>query len=175
MFTFTLLTVACCGGCVGWLRPFVMEYPATVAIETDVPGLSRTNDAARQRTARDLLPLIQSQQVDEQSFRVVYADRQQRSVILFGTTRFVGDPRADLEARITRLTEKLRLTGVRAVQPGPLGGHQRCGTGTLSGRTVTMCAWADHGTLAVGLFGGRTVDQAADLLRTIRETIVRRG
>jgi hypothetical protein len=169
------LTAACCVGCLGFFRPFVDQYPATVVIEADVPGLSRSNDTARRRSADELLPLIESKQLGEQSFRVVYADARQRPVIVFGATRFVADPKADLESGIARLTERLRLTGVRIVDPGPMGGQSRCATGALKGQSVSTCAWADHGTIAVGVFTGRSVTDAAASLRTIRETIVRRG
>jgi hypothetical protein len=175
MLVLTGLTVACCVGGLGFVRPFVDQYPATVVIEADVPGLSRRNDTARIRSADDLLPLIASKQLGEQPFRVVYADTRQRSVIVFGATRFVADPKADMDSGIVRLTERLRLTGVRTVDPGPMGGQSRCATGALNGQGVSTCAWADHGTIAVGVFAGRSISDAAALLRTIRETIVRRG
>jgi hypothetical protein len=175
MLILTGLTVVCCWGCVGYVGPFFTEYPATVVTDADVPGLSRTNDAARRRSADELLPLIESKQLGEQSFRVVYADARQKAVIVFGAARFVGDPKADLDTGLTRLTDRLHLANVRTVPPGPMGGQSRCGTGALNGQPVSVCAWADHGTIAAGVFTGRNISDSAALLRTIRENIVQRN
>jgi len=34
---------------------------------------------------------------------------------------------------------------------------------------MTVCGWADHGSIAVALFPGRTLDEAADLMRQMRD------
>jgi hypothetical protein len=175
MLFFLVASAACCGGCVTWARPFVDEYPASIAADADVPGLTRSTDAARRRAADELLALIESEQLDEQSVRLLYNDQRQRATTVVATTRFVLDPEKDLVDRFTRLTTKLKLTGVRAVDAGTLGGHQRCAAGSLGGRAVAVCGWADHGSLAVGVFSGRSVDDAATLLDTIRDTVLKRG
>jgi hypothetical protein len=38
-----------------------------------------------------------------------------------------------------------------------------------------VCGWADHGSLATGVFTRRSVDDSATLLERIRGTIVSRG
>jgi hypothetical protein len=60
------------------------------------------------------------------------------------------------------------------VDAGDLGGHQRCGTGTLNGRTVAVCGWADHGSLAVLVTAGRSVPETAALLGTVRGAVLKR-
>jgi hypothetical protein len=175
MLFWLLATVACCGGITLWGRPFIDEYPASIANEADVPGLTRSNDAGRQRTADQLLGTVESEQWDEQSVTVLYTDQRQRGTTLLATTRFVLDPEKDLTDRFAKLTGQLQIKGDAEVEAGDLGGYRRCGTGTLNGRTVAVCGWADHGSLAVGVFGGRSVTEAAQLLDTIRTAVLKRG
>ena len=170
-----LAAVACCGGATLWARPFTDEYPASIAAEADVPGLTRSKDAARQKTADALLGKVESEQWDEASASVLYTDNRQRGATLLATTRFIWNPEKDLTARFADLTGDLKITGDAEVDAGPLGGYKRCGTGTLSGRTVAVCGWADHGSLAVAVFGSRTVDESSTLLDTIRGAVLKRG
>jgi hypothetical protein len=170
-----LAAVACCGGATLWARPFTEEYPASIAAEADVPGLTHSTDSARQKTADQLLGKVESEQWDEGSLSVLYTDNRQRGATLLATTRFIWNPKKDLTARFADLTGDLKTTGDAEVDAGPLGGYKRCGTGTLSGRTVAVCGWADHGSLAVGVFGNRSVDESSTLLDTIRGAVLKRG
>ncbi|GIJ75315.1 hypothetical protein [Virgisporangium ochraceum] len=170
-----LAFAACCGGVTLWARPFVDQYPASIATEADVPGLTRSKDDSRQKTADALLGKVESEQWDEASYSVLYTDNRNRGATLLATTRFVFDPEKDLTARFADLTGDLKITGDAAVDAGTLGGYKRCGTGTLNGRTVAVCGWADHGSLAVAVFGNRSVDESSTLLDTIRGAVLKRG
>jgi hypothetical protein len=39
---------------------------------------------------------------------------------------------------------------------------------------MTVCGWADHGSLAVAMFPGRGIDESAGLLRKMRDAMQRR-
>lgn len=170
-----LLAATCCGGVTLWGKPFIDEYPASIAAEADVPGLSRSKDDGRQKTADALLGKVESEQWDEASYAVLYTDSRQRGATLLATSRFVWDPEKDLTARFATLTGDLKITGDAEVDAGTLGGYKRCGAGTLAGRSVSVCGWADHGSLAVGIFGNRSVDESSALLDTIRGAVLKRG
>lgn len=172
-----MLCTGCCGGCALWVRPFLQQYPATASTTATVTGLTIVDDKAATRTAQALLKRIGTEQIDEQRFTIVYADANnaQRKIMLAGTTRFVGDPAKDLDAALDRLTPDLALTNRRQVAPGPLGGQQRCGTGKLDGRVVSVCAWADHGSVAVAAFLARDVDASSVMLQAIRAAVIQRG
>jgi hypothetical protein len=167
--------VACCGGVTLWGKTYVDQYPASIAAEADVPGLARSKDDARQKTADSLLGKVESEQWDEASYSVLYTDSRSRGTTLLATTRFIVDPEKDLTARFADLTGELKITGDAEVDAGPLGGYKRCGTGSLNGRGVAVCGWADHGSLAVAVFGNRSVDESSALLDTIREAVLKRG
>jgi hypothetical protein len=175
MLFWLIAIAACCGGVTLWGRPFIDEYPASIANEADVPGLTRSTDAGRQRTADKLLTSVESEQWDEESVTVLYTDQRQRGATLLATTRFVFDPEKALTDRFATLTGELQIKGDAEVEAGALGGYRRCGTGTLNNRTVAVCGWADHGSLAVGVFGGRSVTEAAQLLDAIRPAVLKRG
>jgi hypothetical protein len=165
-------TVACCGGVVMWAKPYVDQYPASIVADVAIPGLSASTDANRGKVADELLGLIGSGQLDEQSQRLLYTDKQRRATTVLLTTRFVQNPQRDLANRFDTLSNRLKLGDVVDVDPGPSGGYERC---ARSGRDASVCGWADHGSLAIVVFSGRSVDDAAGLLTTIRGAVIKRG
>ncbi|GAA0734171.1 hypothetical protein Drose_32165 [Dactylosporangium roseum] len=175
LFLFALCA-GCCGGSYAWARPYWVQYPATVDTAATVPGLTRTSDAAAKKTAEQLQTSLTSDHLDESGFTVTYQDatnRQQR-VIVFGATRFITDPARDLDASIRKLGTKIQISDVREVDPGVFGGEQRCATSRVDGRSAAVCGWSDHGVIAIAVFTGKSVDQAATATRNLRGSIVRR-
>jgi hypothetical protein len=67
------------------------------------------------------------------------------------------------------------VQGVREIDAGPLGGTMRCGTTATPDGDMPVCGWADHGCVAVALFPGRGVDEAAKLIGQMRPAIQHRG
>ncbi|HZN74915.1 MAG TPA: hypothetical protein VFC00_25045 [Micromonosporaceae bacterium] len=166
LFVLTTLTALCCCGCIYWVKPFYDQYPTSVAVPpAQVAGLTRLEDPdtteplkIKARTERLLA---------ENVFAEVYRDSRNRRVTVVGATGFILDPEGDLAGEL----EKLGLTGVTPVEPGPLGGHQRCGK---AGDNGAVCGWADHGSIAVATFAGRGVQDSARLLRELRGALVQR-
>jgi hypothetical protein len=173
---FALLCLGCCGGTYTWARPFYDQYPATASTTAAVAGLTIVDDASAERTADRLRKAIDTDQLDEDRFTVVYADQRnkQSRVTVFGTTRFITDPKKDLDAGLGKLADDLRISGLRELDAGTLGGEQRCGTGKLDGKTITLCAWSDHGSIGVALFTNRSVEASSPLLHDIRAAIISR-
>jgi hypothetical protein len=172
-----LLCAGCCGGCYALTKPFSEQYPATATTTAAVTGLTIVEDAAARRTADRLRPAIDTGQLDEVRFTVVYADQRNRQsrITVFGTTRFVADPRKDLNTALGKLADELKLTGLRKVDAGELGGEQRCGTGRLDGTAVALCAGGDHGSIGVALFAGRGIEASSPVMQSIRATVIVRG
>ena len=44
----------------------------------------------------------------------------------------------------------------------------KCGTTKSDGTDMPVCGWADHGSLALAMFPGRTETDSAKLLQDIR-------
>ena len=173
---FALLCLGCCGGVYAWARPFYDQYPATASTTAAVAGLTIVSDASASQTADRLRSAIDTEQLDEARFKVVYADQRNRQsrITVFGTTRFITDPKKDLDTALGKLADDLRMSDVREVDAGALGGEQRCGTGRLDGKAITLCAWGDHGSIGVALFANRSVEASGPLLRDIRAAIISR-
>ena len=61
------------------------------------------------------------------------------------------------------------MTGLHDVAAGDLGGTMKCGTTKSDDGDLAVCGWADHGSLALAMFPGRTDAEAAPtLIRQIR-------
>ena len=176
MLLLAALCLGCCGGAVAWAKPYWDQYPATAVPGATVPGLTKIEDSTAKRNADRLRKSIDSDHLDEADFTAVYQDvdnRQQR-VTVFGATRFIVDPERDLDASLRKLTADLQLKDVREVDEGPFGGHQRCGTGRLAEQAISVCAWADHGSIAVALFTRRTLEESGPMLHNIRGSLIQR-
>ena len=51
----------------------------------------------------------------------------------------------------------------------------KCGSTPTDDQEMPVCGWADHGSIAVALFPGRTVDESAELLVELRAELQQRG
>jgi hypothetical protein len=175
--TAALQSVLCAGAMLALITPSSDQYPASVEVNSRVPGLVRVNDAPRRVTAERMLTRMRTDQFDEQAFVALYAEgtNRQRQVTLFGVTRLVSVPARELDAAMQRLSVDLQLKSVREFPAGSLGGEQRCGAGRLDNRVIIACGWADHGSIAIGVFSGRTEADGASLLRTVRANVLHRG
>ncbi|MGW0434253.1 hypothetical protein ACWDV4_17165 [Micromonospora sp. NPDC003197] len=159
-------------GAVGWRvadqKDAQLEAPAQVA------GLVR-DDSERARTTADYLRsgFVADIEVDR-SIGAVYSDPAdaQRTVLLFGGTTLLLRPEHDLDTLFELLSDEGgAVTGIREVPAGKLGGTMKCGTTSAEDGDLTVCGWADHGSVALAMFSGRDVTESAGLLRKIRETI----
>ena len=175
-----LVMLVFCGGCCGvtyrWGKQFYDQYPSAANTAATVTGLTAVDDAAAATSAVAMRKAFDSDQLDESRFTVVYADTAngRARVIVFGATRFITDPTKALTDGLQKLTPIVELSGVRDVDAGSLGGTARCGSGRLSGRTVSVCAWADHGSLGGATFASRGISTSGPLLQRIRASIIAR-
>jgi len=176
-WVFLFLTLACCCGCPAYFgKPMWEQYPASASLPAEISDLNLRDDAASRRVATQLkADLRGSHMLAEDTFAGVYSDGAGKRVTLFGTTGFRFSPESDLEHEITRLTERYGLRKVQSIDTGHRGEYLRCGVGKDGQATVAVCGWADHGSLATGVFTRRSVDDSAALLERIHGTIVTRG
>jgi hypothetical protein len=151
----------------------------TLSTPASLAGLSiDTSDNASQ-TADYLRTAVAAKITLDTSVGAVYRDpaSADRDVLFFGGTAFILTPERQLDQALGLLNDDSgTVTGLHAVDPGPLGGSMKCGTTPGdNGSTMAVCGWADNGSLAVALFPGRGVDQAANLLRQMRAGIEHRS
>jgi hypothetical protein len=171
-----LLLLGAILGPIGW-RFFTREH---VALTTPgkVAGLTLdTSDDARQ-TMDYLRTAVAAKISLTDTVGAVYQDpaSKDRKVLFFGGTNLQLSPAHQLDQALTLLNDDTgTVTGLHDVAPGPLGGIAKCGTSNGDGGAMAVCGWADNGSLAVALFPGRTVDDAAKLLLDLRAGIEHRG
>lgn len=148
------------------------EGDAVLTTPDTVAGLRLDDSDQATETADYLRTALAADLGLDNPVGAVYTDG--RSVILVGGTGRLRAPDKDLERGFGLLSDDTsRVEDIRSVAPGALGGTMKCGL--MAGEdTLTVCGWADHGSLAIAMFSGRGVDEAAGLLRSMRDAILRR-
>jgi hypothetical protein len=170
------LVGAAFAGTAGWR--ILQQKDATVDTPPEVAGLRLDESQRAQATAEYLRTAIGARIDLDESIGVVYTDpaSADRSVLIFGGTTLLWSPEKDLDSLFDVLADDTGdVTGLREVPAGELGGVMKCGDSTSSDGAMTVCGWADHGSVVIAMFPSRGLDDSATLLRTIRDTIQTRN
>lgn len=168
----------------GWLlaRPYLAEWPATLSKPEKLAGLDLSTEPALQQRANEISASLGGDVDADNALAGFYHDpaAEERLVALVGGTAFLLSPETQLD-EVFRGTggDGMSLGEIRDVDAGPFGGVARCASAELQaeGETavpLSVCAWADHGSLLIGLFFHRPVDESAELLRAIRAEMLQR-
>ncbi|NES59131.1 hypothetical protein G3562_27005 [Micromonospora sp. PPF5-6] len=159
----------------GWR--VLAQKDTTLNPPAKLAGLTR-DDSDRARTTADYLRDGFAADIDlDRSFGTVYSDPAdaRRAVLVFGGTTLLWQPERDLGSLFGLMADETgKVTGLREVDAGRLGGVMKCGTTSGDGGDFAVCGWADHGSVVMGMFPGRSVDDSAGLFRELREGIQRR-
>jgi len=102
----------------------------------------------------------------------VYTDSANtgKDVLLFGGTTLFWTPENDLDTAFNMIDDNEgAVTNLHDVSAGPLGGTMKCGTTKTDSGPLTVCGWADHGSLALAMFNNRTESEAAKVMLDIRK------
>ncbi|WP_306216152.1 hypothetical protein [Actinoplanes sp. RD1] len=168
----SLLAVTLAGAAVigyaGWR--IASQKDATLVAPPQV-GALKLDTTEEGRSTADYLQTALSAEVDlDEAVGGVYSDGTPNNVLFFGGTTLIWTPESDLDTSLRILDdEQGAVTGIHDVDPGALGGTMKCGTTKTDGTDMPVCGWADHGSLALAMFPGRTEADAAKLLLTIRD------
>jgi hypothetical protein len=142
-----------------------------------VAGLSLDSSDDAKQTADYLRSALEVGVGLNSSVGVVYRDPgdRARSVLFFGGTEMVYFPDRELRRALALLDDAGdSLKGLHSVPGGRYGGLMQCGLSSGSDGDITVCGWADHGSVGVALFPGRGQDEAAGLMRQIRDATQQR-
>ncbi|SCF47137.1 hypothetical protein [Micromonospora mirobrigensis] len=162
-----------------WGWQVLREKDTRLDTPTRVAGLER-DDSERARSTADYLRSGFAADIDlDRSFGTVYRDTANgggtaagagRSVLVFGGTTLLWQPERDLDSLFGLMADETgKVGGLRAVDAGDLGGVMKCGTTEGDGGDFAICGWADHGSVAMAMFPGRSVDDAGSLFRRMRD------
>lgn len=150
------------------------EYPARIDLPQTVAGLTKVDNPQLNQTANQTAQQIKTATNADSAVAAYYAPSGDltKAVGLVGATGRIADPEGELD---DAFTGELAATGVQDVDAGPLGGTMRCGTTANGGQALTVCGWADGGSLMLGIFINRSQSESATLFRQIRGEILKRG
>ncbi|RLP91964.1 hypothetical protein [Micromonospora sp. CV4] len=156
-------------GAAGWR---VAQQKDTRLTSPDrVAGLTR-DDSERAKSTADYLRSGLAADIElDRSFGTVYRDPadDKRSVLIFGGTTLLWQPERDLDSLFGLMSDETgKVTGLREVSAGELGGVMKCGNTSGEGGDFAVCGWADHGSVVMAMFPGRSVADAGGLLRNLR-------
>jgi hypothetical protein len=135
-----------------------------------------TGDGATE-TAEYIRDAIDTEVSLSASVGAVYWDgtNQDRSILFAGGSLRLWAPSSGLDDAFKVITDDTGgVRDVRTVPAGPLGGVMHCGTTKTDEGDISVCGWADHGSLAVALFPSRGVDESAKLMLDFRTAMERR-
>jgi hypothetical protein len=165
------------------LGPFtwriISQNGATLSMPDTIGTLTRDDSPGAKETANDLVSALQAQIKLDSATGAVYSDPAGgagKTVMLFGGTALLWSPERELDTVMTLLEDTGdQLKDLSEVDAGPLGGVMKCGGSGLSDDSaMAVCGWADHGSLALALFPGRTPADAAVLMRQLRAATLSR-
>ncbi|AGZ39804.1 hypothetical protein [Actinoplanes friuliensis] len=167
----SLLAVGLAGasviGYAGWR--IASQKDATLTIPATVAGLSIDTSEEGRTTGEYLQTALSADVALDKAVGAVLTDGSDKDVLFFGGTTLIWTPEADLETAFGLVSDDQgSVTGLHDVPAGPLGGTMKCGTTKSDGADMPVCGWADHGSLALGMFPGRSESDAATLFKTIR-------
>src|SRR6266511_874627 len=174
----SLLAVALAGaavvGMTGW--QIAAQKDATLVAPSQVAGL-RLDESENGKSTADYLQTALSAEVDlDQAVGAAYLDAGGHNVLFFGGTALIWTPKHDLDSAFNLISDDQgAVTDLHDVPAGRLGGTMRCGKTATDDGDMTVCGWADHGSLALGMFPKRTEADSAELLRQIRAGAQTRG
>ncbi|HEX6501467.1 MAG TPA: hypothetical protein VF054_20905 [Micromonosporaceae bacterium] len=145
-----------------------------------VAGLTVDDNADAADTADYLRTVLDARMALTATTGAVYQDgtgNADRSVIVIGGRGLASNPGHRLDVALDLISDEAgAVTGVHRVPAGPLGGVMKCGTtATDGGGSMTVCGWADYGSVALVLLPGRTVDDGATLTRDLRAGVEHRS
>ncbi len=150
---------------------------AVIDTPQQVAGLTR-DDSDLARIAVDNQRTAMSARVSlDHTVGAVYvgAGGRAQSVIFTGGTGALLEPATSLNALFDLITDQEgSVEHIREEAAGPLGGVLKCGSSRTKDIALTVCGWADHGSLALALFFGRDIDESARLFLDMRSAMQHR-
>jgi hypothetical protein len=152
------------------------QRDTTLTLPTTIGDLRLDTGENATQTA-DYLQTALSAEVDlDKTVGGVYTGSAEKNVLFFGGTTLFWSPERDLDTSFGLISdEQGAVTGLHDVEAGPLGGTMKCGITKTEAGDLSVCGWADHGSLALAMFLDRPESEAAVLMRQLREAIQTRN
>ena len=173
-----LLAIALAGagtlGYAGW--QVLSQKNATLTTPGQIGTLTLDQSDDGKQTADYLQTALSAEVNLNKAVGAVYNDGTSGSVLFFGGTATIWSPEKDLDTAFGLISDKQgAVIGLHKVDPGKFGGTMKCGTTKSDDGNLSVCGWADHGSLALAMFPSRSEPASATLLRQIRDATQKRN
>ena len=146
------------------------QKDATLSTPATIGSLRLDQSDDGKSTASYLQTALNAEMTLKQSVGAVYDDTPDHQVLFFGGTATIWSPDKQLGSAFDLIADSQgAVTGLHNVDAGHFGGTMKCGTTKSDGTNLSVCGWADHGSLALAMFPNRTESDAASLLLEIRD------
>jgi hypothetical protein len=145
---------------------------------TTLDGRTKVADADLQATADGMVAKMKKE-VPQATGAVsaFYGDpTKQDLAFIVGLSSHITAPDTEVSQAITSLgSGGVKVTDVKAVEPGPLGGVAKCGDAVVGEVPAGVCLWADRDTLGLIFVYFKSGDQAGAKFVKIRSEIEQRS
>jgi hypothetical protein len=133
-----------------------------------------TSDGARD-TAEYIRDAIASSVSLDKSYGLIYHDGDSNAILVAGTAR-IWKPEASLKAAFDVVSDDNGgVRDLKDVTPGPLGGTMRCGVTKVDEAELSVCGWADNGSVGVALFSSRSPADSGKAMLDLRNAVEHRN
>jgi hypothetical protein len=152
----------------------LQQKDATLSAPERVAGLTRDDSAQAADMADYLRTALAAGLELDGTVGAVYNDpaNADRGVLFYGGTALIFRPERELNGLFGMLDDATgKVSDLREVPAGDLGGVMKCGSVSLPEGNMSVCGWADHGSVAVAMFPDRSVTESASLMRDLRKQI----
>jgi len=151
------------------------QKDATLSAPDTIGPLRLDKSDDGQQTADYLRTALDASVTLHQTVGGVYTDGSGQHILFFGGTATIWSPESQLDNAFALISDKQgAVTGLHQVDAGKLGGTMKCGTTKSDDGSLSVCGWADHGSLALAMFPNQPESVAAPLLRQIRDATQKR-
>lgn len=173
---FLICAIAACV----FLYPVFSEGSAHVSAPATLPGdLKKDDSAEMQKVVDEMESDLRNDvgSVDEVAAGIYSSGDPQKLVIIVAATSTILFPDSELDDAFKGFNDSSNagLTTQTEYDAGKFGGKLKCSTGTSDEVKMTLCAWADHGSVGIGVFINRDSAESAAMFVQIREAVQTRA
>jgi hypothetical protein len=148
------------------------QRQTTLSTPSKIGALTLDDSEQATSTADYLQSALSAEIALDKAVGAVYNSTDERSVLFFGGTTLLWSPESDLDSSFDLVSDdKGTVSDLKEVDAGDFGGVMKCGVSKSTDGDMTVCGWADHGSIALALFPSRTESEAAPLMRELRSAI----
>ncbi|MEV4515041.1 hypothetical protein AB0K00_39545 [Dactylosporangium sp. NPDC049525] len=150
------------------------QSDTTVSTPAQVGAFAMDSSDDAKNTAEYVRDAIAAEVNLDKSVGAIYKDQAQTVILVAGTAR-VWKPESSLSTAFKAISDDNgAVRDIHDVDAGSLGGVMRCGVTVDKEGEIAVCGWADNGSVAVALFPGRPVADAAKAMLQLRDAIEHR-